>query len=68
MRQHYSAGHIIGRGLDYEWPRVRVVMGGWGLGGSNGELIETQFNCCRYKKRTKRVMRKHMKGMATYYR
>ena len=50
MRQRYSAGHIIGRGLDYEWPRVRVVMGGWGLGGSNGELIETHFNRCPYKK------------------
>ena len=48
-------------GLDYEWPGVRVVMGGWGLGGSNGESIETKFNCCRYKKRTKRLMRKHMR-------
>ena len=25
-------------------------MGGWGLGGSNGELIETHFNRCPYKK------------------
>ena len=35
---HYKTG-----GLDYEWPRVSVVMGGWGLEGSNGELIETQL-------------------------
>ena len=39
--------HIIGHyktgGLDYEWPRVSVVMGGRGLEGSNGELIETQL-------------------------
>ena len=41
-------------GLDYEWPRVRVVMGGWGLGGSNGELIETQLWTAVVKKREQR--------------